>query len=116
MLDLLACCVESASWGLMPTEFFPSYLMEVSCTDLLLLPLLTSWPAIKTSKVRMCIKLVGSDLIHVPHRFSMTCQARYLANTMDLTCVCCNVRGENFANYGHTSSKTLNLCPLQRVH
>ena len=38
MLDLLACCMGSASWGLMPTEFFPSCLMELlSCTNLLLL-------------------------------------------------------------------------------
>ena len=56
------------------------------------------------------MKLVGSDFIHVPHRFSLTCQARYLTNTMDLTCVCCNVMRENFAKYSNTSSKTLNLC------
>ena len=33
--------MESASWGLMSTEFFPSCLMELlSCTNLMLLSLL----------------------------------------------------------------------------
>jgi hypothetical protein len=41
MLNLLACCMESASWGLMSTEFFPSCLMQLlSCTNLRLLSLL----------------------------------------------------------------------------
>ena len=35
----------------------------------------------------MYLMLVGSDLIHFPPRFSLTCQDRYLANSMvvDLT-------------------------------
>ena len=46
MLDLLVSCMKSASWGLM---FFPSCLMELSCTNLFL-SVFTSRPANEISR------------------------------------------------------------------